>query len=87
MIDNNIVINGFSSCACKSGLKNNDYDLAIIKSSPPSIVSAMYTTNKFQAAPVKFSKKFGDGGEKDYKFVNAILDKSLNGKGTSLLLD
>ncbi len=36
---------------------------------------------------VKFSKKFGDGGEKDYKFVNAILDKSLNGKGTSLLLD
>ena len=36
---------------------------------------------------VKFAKKFGDGGEKDYKFVNAILDKSLNGKGTSLLLD
>ena len=36
---------------------------------------------------VKFSKKFGDGGEKDYKFVNAILDKCLNGKGTSLLLN
>ena len=36
---------------------------------------------------VKFAKKFGDGGEKDYKFVNAILDKCLNGKGTSLLLN
>lgn len=36
---------------------------------------------------VKFSKKFGDGGEKDYKFVNAILDKCLNGKGSNLLLD
>lgn len=36
---------------------------------------------------VKFAKKFGDGGEKDYKFVNAILDKCLNGKGSSLLLD
>ena len=36
---------------------------------------------------VKFAKKFGDGGEKDYKFVNAILDKCLNGKGNSLLLD
>lgn len=36
---------------------------------------------------VKFAKKFGDGGEKDFKFVNAILDKCLNGKGNSLLLD
>lgn len=36
---------------------------------------------------VKFAKKFGDGGEKDYKFVNAILDKCLNGKGINLLLD
>ena len=48
---------GFSSAAVKSGLKNNDYDLAIIKSNPPSVVSAVYTQNNFQAAPVIFSKK------------------------------
>ena len=39
---------GFSSVAIKSGLKNNDYDLAIIKSDPPSIVSALYTKNNFK---------------------------------------
>ena len=48
---------GFSSAAMKSGLKNNDYDLAIIKSNPPSVVSAVYTQNNFQAAPIAFSKK------------------------------
>ena len=79
MIDNNIVINGFSSCACKSGLKNNDYDLAIIKSSPPSIVSAMYTTNKFQAAPVKFSKK-NDNNKIELLIVNSQIANALTGK-------
>ena len=48
---------GFSSAAVKCGLKNNDYDLAVIKSDPPSIVSALYTQNTFQAAPIIFSKK------------------------------
>ena len=41
---------GFSSAAIKAGLKNNDYDLAIIKSELPSTVSALYTQNKLQAA-------------------------------------
>ena len=36
---------------------------------------------------VKFAKKFGDGGEKDYKFVNAILDKCLDGTENQLSLD
>ena len=47
---------GFSSAAIKAGLKNNDYDLAIIKSELPSTVSALYTQNKLQAAPIQFSK-------------------------------
>ena len=57
MIDSDNIPIGFYSAALKSGLKNNDYDLAIIKSEPSSVVSALYTQNKFQAAPVLFSKK------------------------------
>ena len=48
---------GFTFSSVKSGLKNNDYDLALIVSEPPAQVSALYTKHKFAAAPVIFSKK------------------------------
>ena len=87
MMNNNISINGFFSCACKSGLKNNDYDLAIIKSSPPSVVSALYTTNKFQAAPVKFSKK-NSNQKIELLIVNSQIANALTGKdGDNDVLD
>ena len=35
---------------------------------------------------VKFAKKFGDGGEKDYKYVNAILQNCLKDGNAELLL-
>lgn len=35
---------------------------------------------------VKFSKKFGDGGEKDYKYVNAVLQNCLKDGNEDLLL-
>ena len=57
MINSDNLPNGFFSASLKSGIKNNGYDLAIIKSEPPSVVSALYTQNKFQAAPALFSKK------------------------------
>lgn len=70
---------GFSSAAVKSGLKNNDYDLAIIKSDPPSVVSALYTTNNFQAAPIIFSKK-NDKNNIDLLIVNSKIANALTGK-------
>ena len=36
---------------------------------------------------VKFSKKFGDGGLKDYKFVNAVLQNCLDDGRENLLLN
>lgn len=70
---------GFSSAAVKSGLKNNDYDLAIIKSNPPSVVSAVYTQNNFQAAPVIFSKK-NDKNNIELLIVNSKIANALTGK-------
>lgn len=70
---------GFSSVAVKSGLKNNDYDLAVIKSDPPSIVSALYTKNTFKAAPIIFSKK-NDKNKINLLIVNSKIANSLTGK-------
>ena len=70
---------GFSSAAIKSGLKNNDYDLAIIKSNPPSVVSAVYTQNNFQAAPIIFSKK-NDKNDIELLIVNSKIANALTGK-------
>ncbi|MEI0485660.1 bifunctional ornithine acetyltransferase/N-acetylglutamate synthase [Brachyspira intermedia] len=70
---------GFSSAAMKSGLKNNDYDLAIIKSNPPSVVSAVYTQNNFQAAPIIFSKK-NDKNNIELLIVNSKIANALTGK-------
>ena len=70
---------GFFSSALKSGIKNNGYDLAIIKSEPSSVVSALYTQNKFQAAPIIFSKK-NDKNKIDLLIVNSGVANSLTGK-------
>ena len=79
MIDSDNIPIGFYSAALKSGLKNNDYDLAIIKSEPSSVVSALYTQNKLQAAPVLFSKK-NDKNKIDLLIVNSKIANSLTGK-------
>lgn len=79
MINADNIPKGFFSAALKSGIKNNDYDLAIIKSEPPSVVSALYTQNKFQAAPIIFSKK-NDKNKIDLLIVNSGVANSLTGK-------
>lgn len=48
---------GFRFASVKSGLKNNEYDLALIVSEPYAKVSALYTKHKFVAAPVAFSRQ------------------------------
>lgn len=49
---------GYKYAAVKSGLKNNDYDLSVIISSPAANFSALYTKNKLKASPVIYSKKY-----------------------------
>lgn len=79
MINADNIPKGFFSAALKSGLKNNDYDIAIIKSEPSSIASALYTQNKFQAAPILFSKK-NDKNKIDLLLVNSGVANALTGE-------
>lgn len=78
---------GFYSSALKADLKTNGYDLAIIKSDPPSTVSALYTKNKFQAAPITFSKK-NDKNSIELLIVNSHIANALTGeKGYNDVVD
>lgn len=57
-----------------------------------SVTEYFYTGEVIEKAiiidnAVILAKKYGDGGEKDYKFVNAILDNCLDNGRENLLLD
>ena len=69
-IDN---IEGFFTGGINAGLKEKDYDVGFIKSNSLCDISALFTTNKFAAAPIKHFKKY----PKDFK-TNFILINSKN---------
>jgi len=47
-------VDGFYASGVKSGLKKDDYDLGYIYSDKVCDVAYTFTTNKFQAAPIKY---------------------------------
>jgi len=47
-------VEGFYSSGVKSGLKKDDYDLGYIYSDKICDIAYTFTTNKFQAAPIKY---------------------------------
>ncbi|MEK7812844.1 MAG: bifunctional ornithine acetyltransferase/N-acetylglutamate synthase, partial [Candidatus Desantisbacteria bacterium] len=49
--------NGFLASGVRCGLKTSGNDLAIIYSQKPSVASAVFTANRFQAAPISISKQ------------------------------
>lgn len=49
-------VEGFSCNGVKAGLKQDDYDVGFIYSDAVCDVSAIFTTNRFQAAPLKHFK-------------------------------
>ncbi|MFK5882436.1 MAG: bifunctional glutamate N-acetyltransferase/amino-acid acetyltransferase ArgJ [Sulfurospirillum sp.] len=70
-IDN---VEGFFSGGISAGFKKNgEYDVAFIRSEKECDISAVFTTNKFQAAPIKHFKRH----PKDFK-TNFILMNSKN---------
>lgn len=66
-------VEGFYSDGINAGLKNKEKDLAFIRSDELCDISAVFTTNRFQAAPIKHFKKY----PKDFK-TNFILINSKN---------
>ncbi len=70
---------GFEVSSVKSGLKNNDYDIALIVSNPYAQAVGMYTKHKFAAAPVLFSRK-NDKNKIKALFINSKIANSGTGR-------
>ncbi len=67
-IDN---VEGFFTNATNAGLKNNEYDLAFIRSDTLCDVSAVFTTNRFAAAPIKHFKKYPKNFKTNFILINS----------------
>lgn len=66
---------GYKVGAVSTGVKKNEQlDLSIIKSDSPANAAAVFTTNKFKAAPVQLSKRIL--GSKQNANINAIVINS-----------
>ncbi|MEO1958907.1 MAG: bifunctional glutamate N-acetyltransferase/amino-acid acetyltransferase ArgJ [Nautiliaceae bacterium] len=54
-IENGIcAVDGFYASGVKAGFKKDDYDVGFIRSENECSVAYLFTTNKFQAAPIKY---------------------------------
>ena len=67
-IDN---VEGFFSSATNAGLKKEGYDLAFIKSDSLCDISAVFTTNRFAAAPIKHFKKYPKNFKTNFILINS----------------
>ena len=67
-IDN---VRGFYSNATDVGLKNTGNDLAFIKSDLLCDISAVFTTNRFAAAPIKHFKKYPKDFQTNFILINS----------------
>ncbi len=73
-------VDGFFSGGVNCGLKKEGNDLAFIRSETPCKVSALFTTNKFQAAPIKHFKKYPENFESNFVLINSKNANALTGK-------
>ena len=67
-IDN---VKGFYCNATNAGLKTKGYDLAFIKSDSLCDISAVFTTNRFAAAPIKHFKKYPKDFQTNFILINS----------------
>jgi len=67
-IDN---VRGFYSQGINAGLKEKDNDLAFIRSDEICDISAVFTTNTFQAAPIKHFKRYPKAFKTNFILINS----------------
>ena len=63
-----------------AGLKSNELDLGFIYSKEPFSIEAIFTDNKFQAAPLKHYQKYPNGFMSNFLLVNSKNANALTGK-------
>jgi glutamate N-acetyltransferase/amino-acid N-acetyltransferase len=73
-------VEGFFSSGVSVGLKpDNGLDVAFIRSEKLCDVSAVFTTNKFQAAPLKHFQKYPKGFQTDFVLMNSKNANAMTG--------
>lgn len=65
------VSRGFKAAGLKCGLKKNKKDLALLYSEVPARASALFTTNRIQAAPLKITKEQLRNGRAQAIIINS----------------
>ncbi len=74
-------IQGFYFQGVNSGLKpNNEPDLGFIRSDEEVYVEALFTTNRFQAAPIKHFQKYPKGFKTNFLLLNSKNANAMTGE-------
>jgi glutamate N-acetyltransferase/amino-acid N-acetyltransferase len=70
---------GFEAAGVIAGLRRSAPDLAVVRSVPPAVGAAMWTTNRVQAAPVVVSRRHLEQAQPQAVVVNAGLANAATG--------
>ncbi|MDR1460914.1 MAG: bifunctional glutamate N-acetyltransferase/amino-acid acetyltransferase ArgJ [Campylobacteraceae bacterium] len=74
-------VEGFFSGGISVGLKpNNKRDVAFIRSDALCDVGAIFTSNKFQAAPIRHFKRYGETFQTNFVLINSKNANAMTGK-------
>ncbi len=73
-------VDGFFFDGKNAGFKKDEPDVGFIYSKEPCRVSAVFTTNKFQASPIKHFKKHGNNFETNFILLNSKNANAMTGK-------
>ncbi|MRI58089.1 MAG: bifunctional ornithine acetyltransferase/N-acetylglutamate synthase [Epsilonproteobacteria bacterium] len=71
-------VEGFYCAGVKAGLKEDDYDVGFIRSDAPCDVAALFTQNRFQAAPIKHFQRRSIN-QSDFLLVNSKNANAMTG--------
>ncbi len=71
---------GMRTNPANSGLSNIDGDVAFIRSEVPCDISAVFTSNTFQAAPIKHFQKYPKDFKTDFILINAKNANAMTGE-------
>jgi len=76
------VVEGFFCDACNVGMRQGTTqgDVAFIRSNEPLDVSAVFTTNRFQAAPIKHYQRYPKDFQTNFVLINAKNANAMTGK-------
>jgi len=71
---------GMRTNPANSGVSDVDGDVAFIRSEVPCDISAVFTANTFQAAPIKHFQKYPKAFQTDFILINAKNANAMTGK-------